>query len=436
MPFPIGLKPMTLSLLVAMSILLQPLFVQPAIADDCLLDTNNDGNADSNVDTDNGADSANVDARVACGTNASALGAFGTAVGSESTASASEASAFGNNAEATGTDATAIGSDALASGTDSLAVGEFARAEAPYAIAVGDNASVLGANSIALGGFTAAPAPGSVAVGYSADASAENSSAIGFRATAAQINSMVLGSIPGVNGASAYVDVANGTTAPLAPLHIFRDDGTAQVLVEETSLDPVPRTLFRLASAGSNAKFEIDNTLAGESWAFTNSGGDFRISRQGSGVIEFRVFNNGDAFIAGDLEVGGNLLTNVLLPSDENLKQNVEAIDPETVLEKVASLPVSAWEYTDRPGERHIGPMAQDFREAFGLGRDETSISTVDVSGVALASIQALNQKLNSHNAALEDRNGELEREVSALREELDQMKAMVMQLLPQTAQN
>ena len=31
-------------------------------ADDCLLDTNDDGNADSNVDTDLGADSSGVDA--------------------------------------------------------------------------------------------------------------------------------------------------------------------------------------------------------------------------------------------------------------------------------------------------------------------------------------------------------------------------------------
>ena len=42
----------------------------PARASDCLLDTNNDGNADSNVDTDLGADSAGSTTRVACGLNA------------------------------------------------------------------------------------------------------------------------------------------------------------------------------------------------------------------------------------------------------------------------------------------------------------------------------------------------------------------------------
>ena len=85
------------------TISLQPETVQ---ADDCLLDTNNDGNADTNVDTDNNADSSNVDARLACGTNALASGSFGTAVGSESEATASEAVALGNNAVASASDAT------------------------------------------------------------------------------------------------------------------------------------------------------------------------------------------------------------------------------------------------------------------------------------------------------------------------------------------
>ncbi len=37
-----------------------------------------------------------------------------------------------------------------------------------------------------------------------------------------------------------------------------------------------------------------------------------------------------------------------------------------------------------------MGPTAQDFYAAFDLGRDDTSISTVDEGGVALAAIQGL----------------------------------------------
>jgi hypothetical protein len=45
--------------------------------------------------------------------------------------------------------------------------------------------------------------------------------------------------------------------------------------------------------------------------------------------------------------------------------------------------------------------MAQDFRAAFGLGENDTTIATVDADGVALAAIQGLNAKLEAQNAAL-----------------------------------
>lgn len=39
---------------------------------------------------------------------------------------------------------------------------------------------------------------------------------------------------------------------------------------------------------------------------------------------------------------------------------------------------------------QHMGPMAQDFHAAFGLGDDDTRITTVDPDGVALAAIQGV----------------------------------------------
>jgi hypothetical protein len=37
-----------------------------------------------------------------------------------------------------------------------------------------------------------------------------------------------------------------------------------------------------------------------------------------------------------------------------------------------------------------MGPMAQDFKKAFGLGSEESMIDTIDADGVILAGIQAL----------------------------------------------
>ena len=82
------------------------------------------------------------------------------------------------------------------------------------------------------------------------------------------------------------------------------------------------------------------------------------------------------------------------------------------MLEKVASLPLQSWNYrTDENKVRHLGPMAQDFHAAFGVGPDDRHIATVDEGGVALAAIQGLNAKLEERDAAHAARIAELERD-------------------------
>ena len=64
-----------------------------------------------------------------------------------------------------------------------------------------------------------------------------------------------------------------------------------------------------MLSNPGNTKFEIENWDAGNSWAFTNSGADFRISLQDSGLVEFRVDNSGDAFLSGTLTQNSDVQT-------------------------------------------------------------------------------------------------------------------------------
>jgi uncharacterized coiled-coil protein SlyX len=74
----------------------------------------------------------------------------------------------------------------------------------------------------------------------------------------------------------------------------------------------------------------------------------------------------------------------------------------QTVLNKVLALAIKEWSYKDSIDNiRHIGPMAEDFYQAFGLGESETGIATLDTSGVALAAIQGLNEKLTVQDKAL-----------------------------------
>jgi len=73
---------------------------------------------------------------------------------------------------------------------------------------------------------------------------------------------------------------------------------------------------------------------------------------------------------------------------DRHTKENIQPVDPRAVLDKVAGMPVSEWSYKNDASSRHVSPMAQDFRAAFGLGHDDKGIAIIDADGVALAAIQ------------------------------------------------
>ncbi len=139
----------------------------------------------------------------------------------------------------------------------------------------------------------------------------------------------------------------------------------------------------------------VAQTSSDATAVFTAAGtGDIMkgFSGGGGGNMVFEVLNDGTVKSKG-----------VVLTSDYNAKANFADVNPESVLAKVATLPVSEWNYkTDPAAQKHIGPMAQDFHAAFGLnGSDDKHISVVDEGGVALAAIQGLNQKLNEKDSEI-----------------------------------
>ena len=103
-------------------------------------------------------------------------------------------------------------------------------------------------------------------------------------------------------------------------------------------------------------------------------------------------------------------------------------MDAQAVLQRVAALPISEWRYrTEVSAARHMGPTAQDFRAAFGLGDGDTMIAAVDADGVALAAIQGLNAKLEQ---SLRERDAE----VVAQREEIAEQRHEIATLRVQFA--
>jgi hypothetical protein len=73
------------------------------------------------------------------------------------------------------------------------------------------------------------------------------------------------------------------------------------------------------------------------------------------------------------------------------------------VLAKLATLPVATWRYLwESAGVRHLGPMAQDWHAAFGLGKGDTTIPVVDAHGVLMVAIQALQRQLSELRAEVD----------------------------------
>ena len=74
------------------------------------------------------------------------------------------------------------------------------------------------------------------------------------------------------------------------------------------------------------------------------------------------------------------------------------------VLDRLVGMPVQLWSYGwDDATVRHLGPMAQDFAAAFGLGDTDREIFLLDATGVCMAAIQALHERVVALEAEVAD---------------------------------
>jgi hypothetical protein len=191
----------------------------------------------------------------------------------------------------------------------------------------------------------------------------------------------------------------------------------------------------RSTTIDNTATFAAPNIGPNVSHIHYGTNGDWYIrSARDSGKIVLQDFGGnvgiGTATPGEKLHVVGNIFaTGTITPnSDRNAKTDIQAVDSSEILERVAALPIGQWRFkTEEAGVKHVGPMAQDFHAAFGLGAQETAIATVDADGVALAAIQGLNRKLTDElnrrdleNGHLKQRLAELEKLVSKLAKEIN----------------
>ena len=114
----------------------------------------------------------------------------------------------------------------------------------------------------------------------------------------------------------------------------------------------------------------------------------FLVRTTGGAVFVSAIDGSGNSTAGVELSAGGGSWSSV---SDRNAKANVKPTDGRGILRRLEKVRVSTWTYrAQAPSIRHIGPMAQDFYAAFGVGEKETMITTVDADGIALAAIQGL----------------------------------------------
>ncbi len=165
-----------------------------------------------------------------------------------------------------------------------------------------------------------------------------------------------------------------------------------------------------------------DADISGKNYAFVID--DPQLGTEPEVVVRWDTGNVGIGLTnpGSKLHVNGTVTATAFNPpSDRNLKENFATVNPREVLDKVAGLAISRWNFKGDTATPHVGPMAQDFHAAFGLGTDERHIATVDADGVALAAIQGLNQKVTEELK-------QKETEIAELKQRLDQLEKFMSQ--------
>ncbi|MFL5539069.1 MAG: tail fiber domain-containing protein [Longimicrobiaceae bacterium] len=289
-----------------------------------------------------------------------------------------------------GTGSVGLGENVRASGNNSFAANLATTASGDESVALGNNGTASADRAFAFNGT--ASAVGAVAIGSGAQATGDDALAMGPSSIAGGLASITIGpsiangsfgvAIGLQNSASGNFSVAIGKNARTANRQgsIVLGDGCAGF--SSDSVYPTANNQFVARGCGG-VKIYTDQGLT-------------------SGV---------------ELAAGGSSWSAV---SDRNRKENFLAVEGEDLLLRLRSVPVSTWNYLSQDRSiRHMGPMAQDFAAAFGLGESNLLINSLDIDGVNLAGVQALTARtdqlraqvrtLTGENAALRGRVSELE---------------------------
>lgn len=299
----------------------------------------------------------------------------------------------------------AAGSNTRASGRNSFAMGSATTASGNESVALGSNGIASAERTFTFNGT--ASATGAVAIGSGAQATGDDAVAIGPSSIAGGLASIVIGP-----------SIANGNFAVAIGLQNSAS-GHFSVAIGKNARTAGRQGAMVLGDAGAGFSSDSVYATANNQMAMRFIGG-------------YKLYTTQNLSSGVELFPGAGAWNSL---SDRNKKENFTDLDAESILQKLAVIPVTRWNYKTQPSNQyHIGPTAQDFHAAFQLDGPEntTTISTVDIDGVNMIAIQALEKR----TSVLQTESEQLKAQVTAMDKRLAALEELLRQTISATKSN
>jgi hypothetical protein len=327
-------------------------------------------------------------------------------------------SAFGNATlylNGTGSSNTAIGDGALhgnQGGSSNTGVGRGAL----FQTNSGNNNTAIGTESFNTnqsGSYNTAMGSGTTV----AATNLVNATAVGAKAYVAASNSLVLGSINGVNGATSNVNVGIGTSSPHAPLHFAATTANRKIILYEG--------------------FDNDNQFYG-----------FGVN---AGTLRYQVIGNGDSHIFYSGVDAGNSLELMRIQGDGNVGIGTNAPSAKLSVNGTANNTTGSWgvfsderiktvtnEFTDglnvieqiKPvvfTYNSDAPFTNDKQQVGVVAQDLEKIAPYMVSQQAFAQYKDLREVSNqAYTFLLINAVKEQQAQIEAMKKEMEELKRRV----------